>query len=102
MIKIILFLTIVIFSLNDKSYASSNSEAYDAVIAAQKCYKSLPSHFQKGGTLDSMYNAKKYYRDASKYEKMGRPSMAKTYYNMAITYSGVVNQTGRAVGSKVC
>lgn len=96
----IYFFFIVLLSI--EANAATNSQAYNAVTAAQKCYRSLPSHFQKGGTLDAMYKATRAYKDASKYEKMGRSGIANSYYNNAVAYADVVRRTGRAVGSKVC
>lgn len=100
--KIFFLKIIVILSFNQLSYASTNNEAYKAVTAAQKCYRSLPSHFQKGSILDMIYNARKYYVDGSKYEKMGRSDFSKSYYRTAIQYSNALRRSGRAVGSKVC
>ena len=49
-----------------------------------------------------IYNARKYYVDGSKYEKMGRSDFSKSYYRTAIQYSNALRRSGRAVGSKVC
>lgn len=103
-----------IFSENNDNYSKNNSnfnsegnlrnEAAKAVDAASACYRSLPSHAQKGSTVNSMLDARKYYDDGVKFLNMDQSyrSMATAYFNNAISYSNVVMQIGRAYSSRSC
>lgn len=103
-----------IFSENNDNYSKNNSnlsseenlknKAAKAVDAASACYRSLPSHAQKGSTVKSMLDAYKYYDDGVKFLNMNQSykSMATAYFNNAISYSDVVMQIGRAYSSRSC
>lgn len=100
-----------IFSENNDNYSKNNNpeenlriNAAKAVDAASACYRSLPSHAQKGSTIRSMLDARKWYSDGVKFLNMDQSyrSMAPTYFDNAISYSDVVMQIGRAYGSRSC
>jgi hypothetical protein len=89
---------------NFNSEGNLRNEAAKAVDAASACYRSLPSHAQKGSTVNSMLDARKYYDDGVKFLNMDQSyrSMATAYFNNAISYSNVVMQIGRAYSSRSC
>lgn len=100
--KIYLVLLILFLFPPTKLIAATPSEAYNAVAKARACYRSLPSHYQKGSTLDSLYKATKYYKDAAKFQNMGRSDIARAYFNNAKSYADIVVRIGRTVGSRSC
>lgn len=114
---LILFVVLILYNINSENndnYSKNNSnfntegnlrnEAAKAVDAASACYRSLPSHAQKGSTVNSMLDARKYYDDGVKFLNMDQSyrSMATAYFNNAISYSNVVMQIGRAYSSRSC
>jgi len=114
---LILFGVLILYNVNSENngnYSKNNSnsnsegnlrnEAARAVDAASACYRSLPSHAQKGSTVNSMLDARKYYDDGVKFLNMDQSyrSMATAYFNNAISYSNVVMQIGRAYSSRSC
>jgi hypothetical protein len=114
---LILFGAFILYGINfednyhynkNNSYFNSEgnlrNEAAKAVDAASACYRSLPSHAQKGSAVNSMLDARKYYDDGVKFLNMDQSyrSMATNYFNNAISYSNVVMQIGRAYSSRSC
>lgn len=99
--KIILFFAVYFLS-SVGVYAVTPQQAYNQVQRAKNCYYSLPSDY-RSSVSRSYYDARKYLRDASKYQNMnGYQHMARAYYDNAYTYANIVLQIGRSMGSRSC
>ena len=102
--KNLAFFFIILFSVLfiSSSKADMKNDAYNLVLKAQECYFSLPSYAQDGA-FDSWIDAKKYWNDAVKEDKMGDPrNLAGAFYRNAGAYAGVVLQIGSAYGNQKC